>query len=220
MCVSKKAALSLKTNFKLKKNPKVIYNGIKTPLNPAITPLNTKAPVFITIARLTAQKAIEDLINAFRKFSKKVPDGKLFIVGDGPSKKELVDLTKKLQLEQKIQFTGWVNNIKPYLKKSNIFVLSSIREGLPYVLLEAISQGKPIISTNAPYGPSEILDNGKYGMLVPVNNIEHLGKAMIKLGTNKSLYNKFAHLSLERSSDFSENKMLEKYKKIILSLQN
>ncbi len=218
VCVSRKASTSLKTNFKLKKSPKVIYNGIKTPTKVKSIPLNTKAPVFITVTRLTTQKAIETLIDAFKIFSEKVPSGRLLIVGDGPEKTKLIKYAKNLHLEKKIQFTGWVSNVNHYLARANIFTLSSTREGLPYALLEAMSQGKPIISTNAPTGPSEILDNGKYGLLIPVGNIQKFGKAMIRLGTNKKLYQKMSRLSQQRSSDFSENKMLEGYEKVFLNL--
>lgn len=218
VCVSKGVSQSLKKGFGLKINPKVIYNGIKTSSTSKIISLNTKAPVFISVTRLTAQKRIDNLICAFKGVVEKVPKSKLLIVGDGPTKIQLVNLTKKLKLDKNITFSGWVNNVSSYQNKANIFVLSSKREGFPYVLLETMSLAKPIISTEAPHGPSEVLDGGKYGILVPVNDVHALEKAMIKLATNKKLYKKFARLSLERSRGFTEDKMLESYKKVILNL--
>jgi glycosyltransferase involved in cell wall biosynthesis len=86
------------------------------------------------------------------------------------------------------------------------------------VLLEAISQGLPIISTNAPYGPSEVLGNGKYGILTPVGDEEKMAEAMIELLSNKKRYNHFARKSLERVKFFSEEKMLKAYMQLILRL--
>ena len=218
VCVSKGVAQSLKKGFGLNINPKIIYNGIKASHSSKIIPLNTKAPVFISVTRLTTQKRIDNLINAFKEVLEKVPKSKLLIVGDGPMKIKLVNLTKKLRLDKNIVFAGWVNNVSSYQNKANIFVLSSKREGFSYVLIETMLLAKPIISTAAPHGPSEVLGEGKYGILVPVNDVPALKKAMIKLATNRRLYHKFARLSYERSKVFTEDKMLENYKKVILNL--
>ena len=218
VCVSRGVAQSLKKGFELNINPKVIYNGIRATPAPKITPLNTKAPVFISVTRLTTQKRIDNLIYAFKGVLEKVPKSKLLIVGDGPMKIKLVNLARKLKLDNNIVFTGWVNNVTPYQNKANIFVLSSKREGFSYVLIETMLLAKPIISTAAPHGPSEVLGDGKYGILVPVNDVPALKRAMIKLATNKKLYEKYARLSLKRSKAFTEDKMLENYKKVILNL--
>lgn len=218
VCVSKGVAQSLKKGFRLNINPKVIYNGIKTSPASKIIPLSTKAPVYISITRLTTQKGIDKLIYAFKGVFEKIPKSKLLIVGDGPMKTKLASLVKKLKLDKNIIFTGWINNVTSYQNKANIFVLSSKREGFSYVLIETMLLSKPIISTEAPHGPSEVLGDGKYGILVPVNDVDALKKAMIKLATNKKLYNKFARLSRERGKAFSEDKMLDNYKKVILSL--
>jgi glycosyltransferase involved in cell wall biosynthesis len=124
----------------------------------------------------------------------------------------------RLGLSRKISFLGWVKNISPYLKKSDIFVLSSKREGFGYVLIEAMSQGKPVISTNTPYGPSEILDNGKYGILVPMGDEEAMKRAILKLLTDKKKYHYYAKKAFERSEFFSLDKMLRAYKKLIVGL--
>jgi len=218
VCVSTGVAQSLKKDFRLKKTPKVIHNGINTPKKIKLTPLKTKAPVFITITRLVNQKDNQTLIKAFRLVLDKLPEARLLILGDGPQKPKLLKLTKKLSLDRQVEFIGWVKNTSPYLRKANIFVLSSKREGFPYSLLEAMSQKKAVISTKAPHGPAEILDNGKYGLLVPLGKASFLANAMLKLAVRKKLYEKYAQRALKKSQDFSEDKMLAKYQKLITRL--
>ena len=105
-----------------------------------------------------------------------------------------------------------------YLRRSDVFVFSSKREGFGYVLLEAMSQGLPVISSNTPYGPSEILNNGKYGIIVPVGNVALLKKAILKLLIEDKVYKNYSKKSIERSIFFSKDKMINDYKKVLISL--
>lgn len=93
---------------------------------------------------------------------------------------ELDQLASDLNLTNKIWFAGLVENPFKYRASADLFVLSSIYEGLPGVLIQALSCGCPVVSTDCPSGPSEILDNGKYGRLVPVGNSEILAKAILE----------------------------------------
>ncbi len=133
-------------------------------------------------------------------------------------KKYLKNYVKKLKIEKNVQFFGWVKNIYEYLKKSSVFVFSSKREGFGYVLLEAMSCGLPVISTNTPFGPAEILDNGKYGILVPMKNPQAMADAIYELLTDDKKYNYYKKKSLERVKYFSLDKMLKSYKKLIMNL--
>lgn len=211
VCVSKKVAKSLKDTLKL--TPEVIYNGVKKK-NLSITPLKQNSPVFINIARLTKQKDHETLIKAFKKVRKKLPKSKLIIIGEGPKKKNLASLIKS-QGVRGIDLVGWRKNPARLLKTANIFVLSSHREGLPFSLIEAMSFSKAIISTKTPHGPEEVLGKDKYGILVPVANEEKLAKEMVLMGKDGKRYIKFAKAAFERSKDFTEEKMLKEYRKVI-----
>lgn len=218
ICVSKGLKKSLARDFYLPRNAKTIYNGIEIKKRPKPSSLSLKKPIFITITRLTEQKDNKTLIKAFKKVVREIPKAKLFIIGDGPMKSGLVRLVKNLKVEKNVKFKGWVKNVNSFLKKSNVFVLSSKREGLPYVLIEAMSLGKAIISTNSPYGPKEILSNGKYGILTPVFDENSLTKAMLKLSRDKNIYRYYALKALERARDFSEEKMLTLYASTIEDL--
>jgi len=216
--VSKRISNDLRNLFQLK-NTVTIYNGVKTKrcLNKTIS-RNKKN--IVSIGRLDQQKDFFTLIKAYVTFEKKCSRSSLKIIGDGEQKEELEKTINHYRLFKKIKLIGWKQNVIPYLNSSNLFVLSSFYEGFPYVLLEAMSQGLPVISTNASYGPSEILGKGKYGVLVPVGDEKKMARAMLELLTNKKKRGYYAKKSMERARFFSEKKMLDQYKQLILRLLN
>ncbi|MFX1523806.1 MAG: glycosyltransferase, partial [Promethearchaeota archaeon] len=133
---------------------------------------------FVTIGRLSKEKGHIYLIKAFSKVIREIPNSRLFIIGEGPLKGKLMKLVKKFQLENKIFLLGSIKNPYKYISKADIFVLSSLHEGLPTVLIEALACGLPIISTNCETGPKEILGNGRYGILTKVANSSDLAEKM------------------------------------------
>jgi glycosyltransferase involved in cell wall biosynthesis len=99
----------------------------------------------------------------------------------------LESLVKRLDLSEDVALPGFVANPYPYMRRASVFVLSSAWEGLPTVLIEALALGASIVSTDCPSGPSEILDNGRYGALVPVGDAEAMAQAMHKAITAKPI---------------------------------
>ena len=140
----------------------------------------------INIGRLVKQKNQIELINALSKV--KSPDKfRLMIIGKGPEKKKLLKILKEKKLDKFIKISSKQKNMNYFLKKSDIFILSSIHEGLPNVLLEAAINKKYIISSNCPTGPKEILGYYKYGELYKVNRTNQLVNILNKLNDNKKL---------------------------------
>lgn len=216
--VSKHLAENCIDRFQLNKNiVSTIYNGIL--LKKTVNFMH-KNNIIITISRLVEQKDHLTLIKAFSLVKKKIPNTKFWILSDGNERKGLENYVTKLKIENCVKFFGWVKNIYPYLKKTSIFVLSSKREGFAIVLVEAMSQGLPIISTDTPFGPSEILDNGKCGILVPMGDEKAMAQAMYELLTDEKKYSYYAQKSLGRAKYFSLDKMLRAYKKLILGVLN
>jgi glycosyltransferase involved in cell wall biosynthesis len=215
--VSKQLAVDCQQRFHLnRKLINTIYNGDDNKLRQFKE--NRKNNVIISIARLVEQKDQKTLIKAFKLLKNRLTNVKLWIISDGHDINNLKKLVTLNKLNTKVRFFGWVKNIYSYINKSKIFVLSSKREGFGYVLIEAMSQGLPVISTDTPFGPREILDDGKYGILVPMKDPEAMAKAMYELLTDEKKYNYYAQKSLERAKYFSLDKMLSAYKKVILDL--
>jgi glycosyltransferase involved in cell wall biosynthesis len=136
-------------------------------------------PVILGVGRLTGQKAFEVLIEAFAQVRKKQRT-RLIILGEGEQRSMVEALIKRLDLQADVELPGFVANPYPYMAHARLFVLSSRWEGLPTVLVEAMSLGTPVIATDCPSGPREILKNGLYGPLVQVDDPGALALAMQK----------------------------------------
>jgi glycosyltransferase involved in cell wall biosynthesis len=173
---SKGSANSLKYFVFNKKKIYHIYNPYLKKINKKIF---KKQNYIINIGRLRKQKDHKTLLCAFKIFLEKNKKYKLLILGHGNLEYDLKLLSKKLKISNKVIFKGWVKNTVPYLKKSKIFVLSSVYEGLGNVLIDAINYNVPCVSTNCPSGPNEILLNGSGGYLVKPKSPKLLAKKML-----------------------------------------
>jgi GalNAc-alpha-(1->4)-GalNAc-alpha-(1->3)-diNAcBac-PP-undecaprenol alpha-1,4-N-acetyl-D-galactosaminyltransferase len=127
---------------------------------------NNKQKIILTVGRIDANKNQEQII---RSFSKVKQEGwKLIICGDGPLFSKLKDLVKALNLNDTVEFKGIVKNIEKQYERASIFAFSSLSEGFPNVLLEAMNYGCACISTDCPTGPSILLKNYVNGFLIPL----------------------------------------------------
>lgn len=132
----------------------------------------------LSVGRLVPQKGFDDLIRAFRKAHSKHSDLHLVILGNGPLRESLHRLASELGLGESVHMPGFASNPAAYFENARLFVLSSRYEGFGNVLVEALSFGTPIVSTDCQFGPIEILKGGEYGRLVPVDDIEMLATAI------------------------------------------
>jgi glycosyltransferase involved in cell wall biosynthesis len=163
----------------------VIYNPIVTPelRTKAQAPLEHpwfgagEPPVILAVGRLTTQKDFLTLVRAFALVRQRRA-ARLLILGEGEEWRALEALAERLGLEKDVSLPGFVANPYPYMTRASLFVLSSRWEGLPGVLIEALYCGLPLISTDCPSGPREILANGRYGQLVPVGDAMALARAI------------------------------------------
>jgi glycosyltransferase involved in cell wall biosynthesis len=163
----------------------VIYNPIVTPelQAKAQAPLEHpwfkpgEPPVILAAGRLTAQKDFSTLMRAFA-LVRQGHAARLLILGEGEERRALEALAEQLGLEKDTSLAGFVANPYPYMTRASIFVLSSCWEGLPGVLIEALYCGLPLVSTDCPSGPREILADGRYGRLIPVGDAKALARAI------------------------------------------
>jgi len=135
-------------------------------------------PIILNVGRLSYEKDIPTLIHAFKIVQHSIPS-RLIIIGDGPERERLEDIVNHENISHRVSFLGHQNNPYAYYPKSDLFALSSTREGLPTVLIEALSFGIRVVSTDCPSGPREILKNGKYGQLVSPRDEDALAKAIV-----------------------------------------
>ncbi|RLM42580.1 glycosyltransferase [Haloarcula sp. Atlit-47R] len=203
---------------------------VSTVYNPVVTPeLKKKSkedpdhewfddpdvPVVLSAARLHPQKDFQTLIKAFSLVDDRF-DARLLILGEGKERDDLESLIQDLDLESKTDLPGVVENPFPYMANSSVFVLSSVWEGFGNVLVEAMACGCPIVSTDCPSGPSEILDGGTYGELVPVGSPELLSDAI-----EESLSNPIDETKIRaRADNFSVDSIADEYLNIISSVKN
>lgn len=134
--------------------------------------------LFVTAGRIEEQKNHIMLCNAFKKACEKYGNIYLNIYGEGSRTEKISEYIKKLGLLEKIKMCGRTSNMPETLQNANAFILSSDYEGMPNALMEAMAAGLPCISTDCPTGPSDIIENNKNGILVPVNDEEAMEKAI------------------------------------------
>lgn len=168
----------------------------------------------LNIGRCTEQKDQITFLKAIKIIEKLIPL-EAVIIGEGPLKKKLEYYLKLNNLNTKVSFKNFTENPYPYLKQSDLFVLSSRYEGLPNVLLESIALQKISISSSCPTGPKEILLNGKGGFLFKVGNYEELSKKILFCYKNKSKCNKIIKKSYLNLKRFDYEKNLNKYFKLV-----
>lgn len=142
-------------------------------------------PVILAAARLTRHKGLHMLLEAFSKV-REDNDARLVVLGDGPERSSLIELSKRLGVSDDVSFPGFVHNPLPFMRNAGVFVLSSEFEGMPNVLLQAMACGTPVVSTDCDSGPREILDNGRLGELVPVGNKQEMARAIRTVLSRKS----------------------------------
>lgn len=169
--------------------------------------------IIISIAELHPRKGLTYLIEAFKKVYETEPKTKLIIVGEGPQRKTLEKLIKKLELVNKIMLIGKHENIAQILKSSNLFVLASVKEAFGLVLLEAMAAGLPIIASNTG-GIPEIIENHKSGELVPPQDYNALADKIIEVMNNNALMQKQTYISNHRVKDFDVKEMVRKTEEI------
>ncbi len=138
----------------------------------------TRVPVMLAVGRLMAQKQFSDLIEAFAQVRAN-RQAKLIILGEGEERPRLEQQIQSLNLTEDVSLTGFVDNPYAYMANADLFVLSSIFEGLPTVMVEALYCDLPIVATDCPSGPYEILAGGRYGRLTPVGNPTKLAENIL-----------------------------------------
>jgi glycosyltransferase involved in cell wall biosynthesis len=168
------------------------------------------SPVILGVGRLTAQKDFPTLIKAVAHLRQE-REVRLLILGEGELRAELEALVRQLRLDDAVALPGFAANPFAIMRAADLFVLSSAWEGLPTVLIEAMACGTPVVSTDCPSGPAEILENGKWGRLVPVGDVDALAEAMV------ATLEEHEHPDvISRAAEFSLDRAVDGYLRVLL----
>lgn len=219
----------------IQKKTTVIYNPVnervfEAPLNPpsmgsydndnhGLKIKDERFKRIISVGRLYPQKDQKTMIEAFAKVSEKHPDWKLVIFGEGPERGALELLVERLKIKDKVSLPGKSENIIDELKKSKIFCLSSIYEGMSNALVEAICVGLPIVTTKVS-GTEELIENGENGFIVDIGDKDTMAMAMTKLIEDESLRQKFAEKNKAQAVKFETNAIVDQWEEVILKVKN
>jgi len=179
--------------------------------------LDQKIPLVIAVGRLVGCKDYPTLLNALSLVIKERP-AKLAILGRGPEEIKLKKLVYDLGLFKSVDFLGFQENPFEYMSKASVFVLSSLQEGFGNVIIEAMACGTPVISTDCPVGPGEIIESGKNGILVPVKDYRALSQAILKMLNDSSLSKSIVKEGFKRAKDFSVEESVKEYEKVFQEL--
>ncbi|WP_237880757.1 glycosyltransferase [Pseudomonas sp. PGPR40] len=151
-------------------------------LSAAQTPMHTGLPAefWLAVGRLVEPKGFHVLLDAYAMALRSAALPELVITGDGPQLAALTAQASRLGIEDRVHFTGFLSNPYPLIRHARLLILSSFHEGLPTVLVEALALGTPVLACDCETGPRELLDNGRLGDLVKVNDVAALAEGMLR----------------------------------------
>ncbi|MGN8646377.1 glycosyltransferase [Gracilibacillus sp. HCP3S3_G5_1] len=182
------------------------------------TLFQTEEKMIITAGRLVPQKDHDTMLRAFAKVNEQLAS-QLVILGEGYLYDELTQLSNELNIAERVHFLGFQQNPYVYFRHADLFVLSSKHEGFSHVIAEALATKTAVVSTNCKSGPSEVLDNGKYGLLSPVGDQEQLAENMLSvLQKTPEELNEIREKGYERATFFNSNKIVRQYEQIFLDV--
>ncbi len=159
--------------------------------------IGAQQPVISTVGRLSPQKGLIDFLRSARRVLSTSPNVRFLIIGDGPARQQLWDLSHYLGIQGAISFLGYQRDIAPFMAMSDVIVMASLWEGFPYVLLEALALARPVVATRVG-GIPEIVEDGSSGLLVPPRDPERLAAAILYLLRNPGTAAKLGQQGRER----------------------
>jgi glycosyltransferase involved in cell wall biosynthesis len=208
---TKAAAEWMKQNFHLR--CQIIPNALRE-LPP---PSGLRKKTIVSVGRLDEEKGHDDLIRAFGRIHQTYRDWRLVFVGDGSLKSELEALCNVLNIRGSVDFAGVSSNVEAWMESAGIFVLPSRFEGFPNVLIEAMAMGAPVISTDCPNGPSEIITDSVDGCLVPVGDVDQLASAIAGLIGSPERREELGSRGLEARARYHQDSIMSLWEEILLA---
>jgi glycosyltransferase involved in cell wall biosynthesis len=201
----------------------VIHNaGVETDvLEKATEPLPQveSRPLVVACGRLKSLKGFDFLIDAIAEVRRTVP-ATLWIVGEGEERSALEKRIKRRRLNGHVRLLGFKSNPFKYMAAADVFVLSSLFEGFGNVIVEAMACGAPVVATDCPYGPREIISDGQNGMLVPPANASALAEAILRVLSDEVLSKRLSSEGKKRAEDFDAHRIAAAYEAVFVKALN
>ncbi|MEU4537946.1 glycosyltransferase family 4 protein [Streptosporangium sp. NPDC023825] len=192
---------------------------IPNAVGPVRRPLSWQEDRLVVAAgRLVGQKGFDLLIPAFRQVVDHHPDWRLRIYGTGPKKDALRGLLKELGLRDNVTLMGRTDHLDEELAKASFYVLSSRFEGLPMVMIEAMTQALPVVAFDCPTGPADVLTPGVDGLLVPPRDVDALAAAMIQLIEDRGLRERMGAAAAVTARDYTPEVIMPLWENLFAEL--
>lgn len=211
--------------FGAAKRLRVIPNGIdgaavrkaaKEPA-PGMEQLPSGLPRLCVAARLSEEKEIHLVIEAMNQIREQHPCA-LIVVGEGPEREALAQKARNLNLADRVIFSGYRNNVFPYLSRADLYVHTCQFEGFGYAMLEAMACGTPVVATDCPHGPREVLSGGRDGVLVAPGSAKALGVGIAGILGNPERQRQLVERGLQRAEELSVINMAHRYQAVFQTL--
>jgi glycosyltransferase involved in cell wall biosynthesis len=168
----------------------------------------------VSLGRLAPEKNLALMIRSFAQIAASA-EARLVIAGDGPLRSDLERLACELGMADRVVFAGWLSNPFPLLRGAGALCLSSEYEGFGYALIEAMACGCPVIATDAPYGPKDILEGGRHGLLVPNGDEQALATGMLRILSDPALNADLRRRGRERAAQYDVSRVGETYASVL-----
>lgn len=191
-----------------------IYETKELPINERAVP---GEPLVIACGSLTEQKGYPYLLDAFHRVRGK-REAKLWILGEGEQREYIESEISALGLEEDVELLGFRDNPFKFMAAADVFVLSSLWEGFGNVVVEAMACGTPVVSTDCPYGPGEIITHGETGLLVSPADSKALAEALLRVLDDRELRERLAENGRERARDFHAAEIGRQYLELFREL--
>jgi glycosyltransferase involved in cell wall biosynthesis len=186
-----------------------VYEAKEAPLKEG-EPKSSDGPLLVACGRLTKQKGYPYLLDAFREVRDQ-KEAALWILGEGDRRQAIESQIEELGLVDDVSLLGFRDNPFKFMAAADVFVLSSLSEGFGNVIVEAMACGTPVVSTDCPHGPGEIISHEENGLLVPPADAAALSEAILRVLTDDTLSEQLSENGKRRAQDFHASAISQEY---------
>jgi glycosyltransferase involved in cell wall biosynthesis len=197
----------------LRADVEVIRNSVAWPVRDR--PANVHSRVVVTAGRLNPRKGILRMVRAFAPVARRHPDWQLHIYGTGPQKQEITELIHRLGLDSQVHLKGFTHDLPEVMANASLFAMTSMSEGFPMVLIEAMSTGTPLIAFDCPRGPGEIIRNGENGLLIPEGPVQPFTRGLERLVEDPDLRARMGAQALRDAEAYTVEKIAADWERFL-----